>query len=270
MGIGRGDDLPGRLKEEWLKGLPSIGGDRTPRRFPIRDLIGALAPILATSGVLLYAILSLAYELFYSPLGIDPAEVGLNYANILAHSVGFLLAIIGTVILVMAISYTVPSIVVIIGHLVKRVVKRAPNRTSLWQAVYISIRPRRAQELLMLAFFTGVFLWTFFSPGPGHYARLAQIGASVSPVRFGPVIALSIRAAPVTLRPLSSAQEPYIAALQENRNLLYMGQNDGTSIIYDATNQQVIRIPTTSVLIQVSNCEARRPEMRCRAFRAGE
>jgi hypothetical protein len=117
----------------------------------------------------------------------------------------------------------------------------------------------------MMVLFTIIMvstLWAVYAQRPSLYAGHAQLGYAVSPVRLGPIIVLSIRAAPVTVRALSKAEEqsPHISALQENPRLLYMGQNDGISIIYDALHQQVVRIPNTAVLIQVSNCELRSPE----------
>lgn len=48
--------------------------------------LGATGAIFAVVGGLLYLVLSLACTAVYSPLGVTPAEVGLDYGNLLAQS----------------------------------------------------------------------------------------------------------------------------------------------------------------------------------------
>lgn len=59
-----------------------------------KDLASVAAPFIALSGLVIYGILSLAYDQFYSSLGTTPAEVGLNYSTILAGSVGIFLLMV--------------------------------------------------------------------------------------------------------------------------------------------------------------------------------
>jgi hypothetical protein len=151
VGRHREDDLASRLKEEWLKGLPNLGDTKTPRRrFPSQGIIGALVPILATGGVFIYAILSIAYELFYSPLGVDPAEVGLDYTGILARSVGFTLVITGILINIIVIVIVLPSA----SGPIRNLIKRTPNRTSTRESFYVRIArpdwPRRLISIYLL------------------------------------------------------------------------------------------------------------------------
>jgi hypothetical protein len=248
-----------RLKEEWLKGLPNIGDIKAPRQgFSFRGMIGALTPILATSGVFIYAILSIAYEMFYSRLGIDPAEVGLDYAGILARSVGFILVTMGILLTLIVVAIVLPSALGLMGDLIKR----KSTWTSARESFYARIARPAWLQLYLLFCLIVIWLPIVFAQIPSVYASIVQNGYPLSPVRFGPVIVLSIHAAPVTLKPLTTTQgeSPYIAALQKNRDLLYLGQNDGISVIYDPVNDQVIRISNASALIQVSNCEVERPQ----------
>ena len=41
--------------------------------------------------------------------------------------------------------------------------------------------------------------------------------------------------------------------------LLYLGQADGSLVAYDSVTQQAVRIPASTVLLRVSNCEADPP-----------
>jgi hypothetical protein len=50
---------------------------------------------LAAAGLLLYALLRLAYSTFYQPLGVSPEELGFGYLDILAQAaVGFVVLVV--------------------------------------------------------------------------------------------------------------------------------------------------------------------------------
>ena len=65
--------------------------------------LAQLGSTLAVAGALLYGILAFSYELFYSRLGIEPADVGLNYAMVLSKSSEIAICILpGIAIMVLA------------------------------------------------------------------------------------------------------------------------------------------------------------------------
>src|SRR5215216_360225 len=64
---------------------------RGPGLPPWRDAFGHAPTVLAVGAVVLYAFLSLCYELFYRSLAVDPSDVGLSYAGTLARSSGFVI-----------------------------------------------------------------------------------------------------------------------------------------------------------------------------------
>jgi fumarate reductase subunit D len=72
-------------------------GERPPERAPsprsrsawldrLWAALGATGAIFAVVGGLLYLVLSLACTAVYSPLGVTPAEIGMDYGNLLAQS----------------------------------------------------------------------------------------------------------------------------------------------------------------------------------------
>ena len=60
---------------------------------PIPDWLSPklFAEILALAGALVYAVTYVACARFYSPLGIEPADVGLGYADMLSQAAVYLL-----------------------------------------------------------------------------------------------------------------------------------------------------------------------------------
>src|SRR3954451_6909277 len=67
---------------------------RTPRtrKFPSVKL-ETLTATVAVSGALLYFVLSLLYQRFYAPLGIQPEDVGLDRTAVVARALGGVVAI---------------------------------------------------------------------------------------------------------------------------------------------------------------------------------
>jgi hypothetical protein len=77
----------------WPESIPRLGR-REALSSSLRETLSLITPLIATAGILIYALLSVAYEQFYSPISVDPSDVGFNYANILAHSVGFVVSVV--------------------------------------------------------------------------------------------------------------------------------------------------------------------------------
>ena len=74
------EDCPGEVREA----EPSATDDF---RFPSMEALGKFATL---GGIVLYGALFLAYQTYYSGLGVRPEDVGLSYAYILVRSLGFL------------------------------------------------------------------------------------------------------------------------------------------------------------------------------------
>lgn len=72
----------------------------TPRGLPWRETLGHTPAVVLVGGLLMYAYLSLCYELFYGRLGIDPNDLGFSYTGTLARSSGFVVVYLAVVFLV--------------------------------------------------------------------------------------------------------------------------------------------------------------------------
>jgi hypothetical protein len=89
-----------------------------------KDLLENATPILAASGLVMYGILTLAYSRFYSSLSVTPSEIGLGYANTLANSVGAILGLIAT-ILVIALAISIFIVLVLSVRNIVRYIRAA-------------------------------------------------------------------------------------------------------------------------------------------------
>lgn len=69
---------------------------------PIAEFIGNIDTAkLAIVGVIWYGFLAVTYDQFYRPLGINPSDIGLNYATLIATSVGTALVVLLPIALIM-------------------------------------------------------------------------------------------------------------------------------------------------------------------------
>jgi len=125
------------------------------------DALGNLPAVLVVAGLLLYGYLSICYDQFYSRLGVDPNDVGLGYAGILARSSGF-------VVVFLALTYLVTGAFVFF-------------RMFGYQG---SGRPRRGALLRLLGglYLLGVLAWTPFAAA--WSADDVRAGRPVGPVRM--------------------------------------------------------------------------------------
>jgi hypothetical protein len=214
-----------------------------------RDAVPHLPAILAVGAVLLYAYLSTCYERFYGALGVSPSDVGLSYAGTLARSVGFVVLLI------------------VIGMAVALMLAAEADGKS--------IRERWSTNVAWFTFFAGVFLLVgLVRPYQGAWtaANDVRAGRPVGPVLLSeealPLPILAIHADPASVEPAGNPGDAPAAERLRGRKLLYLGQSNGTVVLYDATVQQAVYVPASAVILHVSNCSTRRsPDPACLQWR---
>jgi hypothetical protein len=203
--------------------------------------------VLALSALAIYGYLSICYEGFYRALGIDPGDVGLSYAAILAHSSGFVIA--GSIVLLWAIT------VLFLGpDMHHRAARRNPRMARRVLAV-----ERLVGFALVATLFNQVFVLA------EEAARDVKAGHAVHPLRppvpdmSVPLTILAIHADPATVEPaVKPGDSPAVERLR-GRRLLYLGQAGGTIVLYDAAAQRAVYVPASAVILQVANCRAKPP-----------
>jgi hypothetical protein len=219
------------------------------RHLPWKDTLGTLPAVFVMAGLLIYAYLSTCYDRFYGSLGVDPHDVGLTYIGTLARSSGFVIAslfIIGclvTAFLGVARGFGVGSV----GF-----APLSGRRLALVRVVFVG--------LLIGAFSSAPFL-------ASNAARDVQAGKPVAPIQFAqgpwspsrpplifPVVA--IHADPATVEPAGDTTDSSSIERLQSHRLLYLGQSGGTTVLYDATSDRAVYVPTSSIVLHVADCDA--------------
>jgi hypothetical protein len=197
-------------------------------------IIGFLSPLVLISGIVIYGIQSLGYEWFYGRLGIDPAAIGLSYTTVLSRSAGFVAVII------------LAAVLSLIG--------------DWWQgeSPLLWIGPTIAGLLLIF-----LVLELF---GSTRAANAVTAGRPVAPLRNLGVTELAFRADPVRIEPAGKAGEASaIDRLVSRADLLYLGQANGVVVLYDASTQSALYLPSASIVMIQSNCATKRsPDPNCK------
>lgn len=206
----------------------------------LRLLWTYVLPALSALGLLVYGLLRQLYAHFYGSLGASPEEVGLGYSETLALSG---IAVLWVLVLP-------PLLVLLVLSLVPR--RRRGRPVHQWVRL---LAPPLAALLLVLG--AGLLI-----RGTWEATDRAYDGRAVTSVNIGALQVLGLRAEPATVWWMASrqAEDP---ALASGECLLYLGQANGTTVLYDPGPPTVrtIRVQTADVVVDVARAE-RQPGQR--------
>ena len=201
-------------------------------------VIEILAAILAAGGVFVFVVFRLYYNQFYGRLSINPADVGLGYANVLANSSGIIL-------------YNVLAISVLIGLLYLTAVRVARIQVLLERRNFVRWCIGIAVGFILLSA-TGLF---------SNAIRFSNAVREGRAVRAGlvPFASSTVRAVPARITLVGAPGDMSALETLHSRSrtdpLLYMGQANSMIVLYDSATQEVLYIPAASAMLQLSNCE---------------
>jgi hypothetical protein len=230
-----------------------------------------------------FALLSLASELFYRPLHVEPAEVGLNYANLLAQSAVSLLVFVGVHAFVLAMlalaagageaadesrgtravygwGFVIGTAVWVFAMLVIRLAwddsaalaATGAGLVLTWVAgaYYIALQTGlgafrlRRHVLRYLPAITAALIGGFF--GIAHLDGVAARGGHTSDSILG--VPFPWHAEGASIRWTGSPPQP--VALRGC--LLYLGQADGTAVLYNPAGRgTTVRAPSADLVVDV-------------------
>jgi hypothetical protein len=228
----------------------------------IAELLAALVPMV---GLVLYVLVRSYYNQFYGRLGIDPEDVGLDYATTLQSSLGLLFFVAIAVI-------AYPTAVIVCLGAIVRVVRDARSGVlsvgGLTRGLVRS-QLRTLRWALPLCCVAGLAILSLtLTHKAAHFANAVNAGR---PVKFGSLALTSfkVRATPLRIDLVEpAASQPGLAAVARRAALrpplLYLGRANGVLVLYDSRAGQAIYVPASPVL-RLSNCETpttRRPECR--------
>jgi hypothetical protein len=207
-------------------------------------------PCSLPGGVLIYGSQRIFYDRFYGSLGVDPSDVGLSYTETLARSTGF---VIVSLVLLVTVALHMPFV----ERRFRYAGRQDPTVRRSRGTIILSVL-----GTVLFVGVVGVIPWV----GAEEAAREVQAGRPVGPIRYG-LPFLAIHADPVWVEPVGKPGDSTAAERLRGRQLLYLGQSEGTVLLYDASFQRAIYVPASSIVLQVANCRAEPPppeDDRCR------
>jgi hypothetical protein len=173
---------------------------------------------LALAAALGYGVTYFACALFYGPLGIEPADVGLGYADLLAQTAVYLATAFAFPVLILA----VPMLVL-------------PAARARWSAAW----PTLAWTLAVVGFLVVNLLllgWAFIDRG-----RIED-GKPAAGVLY--------------LLPWSDSVVAHVAWTEGGGPALptcviRLGDAEGTEVLYDPSSSRTIRVPQSAVTVTI-------------------
>jgi hypothetical protein len=229
----------------------SVKPNRAERPAGHGQWMGLIPSLLVLSGLVAYSILRTAYGRFYAKFGLTPDDVGLDYGQTLARATGLVLTWLLLPGVVLAGSVTVIA-VLILGQ--SKLLERSftGSRLLSWMP---QVSVRQAFRLGLMATIVTVFLSRLLSAytmplQAASYASSVHDGTATSPEPIGPFVQFEVRADQAKAYLKGSLAE----GLNVPRNVTFLGQHDGTVILWDARNRAVYRIPAGDVVLIIGNC----------------
>lgn len=209
-------------------------------------------PAASIIGLLVYGLLRQLYAHFYGTLGASPEEVGLGYGETLALSG---MAILWVLVL--------PPLLVVAGLRVVPSLRRGATVDHRVQQV----APLVAVLLVLIGI--GLLVW-----GVWDVTGKAYDGQAVTSVNAGPLQVLGLRAEPATVWWLPD-RIPADPSITSGECFLYLGQANGTTVLFDPgpPTVQTIRVQTADVVVNVVRAETptvqtrRRNGVQCKSHR---
>jgi hypothetical protein len=268
------------------------------QRSPWRDILQGGTSILATIGVLMYAVLSVAYGRFYGSLGVSPSDVGLSYLNTLANSVGAVLALVLVLIVAAAICFFLSVVALFLGYLYRFFVDEAFRRRILsgeegmvelvtlaaaivvgfvaivvqFVAAFLAAARKYTVKVTVWATVLIAVLLAFYAlPRIAHNrAHQVMAGEPVLQPRLPvfPLTILAVHADPAYVAATGEpGKTPTVDMLGSRSNmsppLLYLGRADSIVVLYDSIKDEAIYVPSSSILLRVANCRSRPTPPNC-------
>jgi hypothetical protein len=246
-------------------------------------MLGGLSSLLVLLGVIIYAILSTVYASFYEALGVDPNDVGLGYANVLAHSVSY----VGYVLGIAAVSGLLFVVSVTIIEVASKVLREyrygsatEPRPRLSWVAADSlhefledslpgGARPSRIIVVIVVTIVIfSVLLGYGATQGiaAGHIAADVRAGHPIIPRTATPfgIKILAVRADPVLVWAAGKPDDaPAVEKLVNRTDLLYLGQANSTIVLYDPRQHQAIYLPASTVMLSIGACRSPHSNSRC-------
>jgi hypothetical protein len=208
-------------------------------------------PLLGAIGVALYGILRLAYLFFYLQLRTTPEEVGYGYTQVLSQSVVGALELT----LLLSVLLAVFPLGAYGGQVLIGRVKGRSSRSSTRAASHASSRHfHMIRRILMRCLVVAFALVLLTLPGlawwQGGLARSGQTVRNVYFIGIPYLPVLAVQAVPARVLWVDSGSNRQFD-LSKRDCLMYLGQTNGTTVLYDVQTHESIRLPTSDITVSL-------------------
>jgi hypothetical protein len=223
-----------------------------------REILTIMVVSLVTAAVLVYGLLSLAYERFYQALRIRPGDVGLTFGTTLSRSAGFIvvLAIAGTLV-------AVATRLLLAGprrRLHAQVDRAQPFHNSRDFVIMLGC----GVTVALLAVYTAAAISSSAASYTAKATAAAQSGHPVRPLQLYGLPLLAIQADSAVVWPTNKARTlPGIWDLHD-RPVLYLGQTEGMAVLYDPGHGRVVYAPMSLIVMHINDCDGSTSSSTCR------
>jgi hypothetical protein len=213
-----------------------------------------LATLITLLGLFFYTSLARDYEAFYGSLSVPLQDIGLNYAAVLARS--------GDQIVT-------PLFLIVLSYSLLRRARQAATEgewragrahTGRWRRLRVSRAWSKTYVLITLGL---VVILVFGLYVIDLYSRDEEIKAATTAVRDGQAIegiesksgftVLNVHVREAQIEPVAKTNvAPSISGLV-GRRMLYVGQADGTLVLFDPAADRAVYVPRNSVTLSVGS-----------------
>ena len=203
---------------------------------------------LASVGVAVaYVAVRLAYTSFYNTLGVAPEDLGLGKVDLLVRSAGLLALFALAGVLLLEVAAFVAMLVAVLMAAAQVFFKRAPEDTRKPEQDTPAAGPRRRPAWAKRWWMAGAAI---------SVALVVVLIAVLAPLAARRVEqgkayrdwTVPWRADPATVRWL---HQPLAGDPLSGRCVMYLGQANGISVLYDVRSRRLVRIPSSEVVILI-------------------
>jgi hypothetical protein len=222
-----------------------------------RGAAGMLAGTFLTVALIVQGLVGFAYERFYAALAVDPKDVGIGAAMAIMHSIAFTVVV---ALVVTLSALVVRSITAFLGRRLAADGRGAWNFHNRSFAVLVGLY----FTVALIVVYGGLALSQKVVSYSTKAATVARSGGAVRPLQIYGLPLVATHADPVGIQPTGKARTlPGIWDLHDHQ-LLYLGQDRDTAVVYDATRRQAVHVPMAMMVLHVENCTAKAPQPACR------
>jgi hypothetical protein len=198
-----------------------------------RPSLATITGVLALAGALWYGLQSLVAAWVYAPIGVHPRDIGLGSAALLSQATIGLIALLLSLLIIM--------LIVALIWAVRSAEKKYKGATDSFAAFDAVLE-------VGITLFVWAVVWVFIAPLvlfllADHARESIQDGKRPSTFGFPTAWPAEV-AFPQSIAP-DGPTLPFC--------VLYLGQAEGTAVLYDAAQKRTLRIPASSIGLNIEH-----------------